>query len=92
MKETELILIFRELMSWDYLLDEHVVKQKKEPNANKRDIERYLVPMKTFWQPLPNFERYDNNIFAPKEEINIKLAREPLRHPLIDSHLTPEHA
>ena len=49
-KETELLMIFRELCSVDLYVPDHVFEQQIVKQKEK--TENYIVPMKTFWKPI----------------------------------------
>jgi hypothetical protein len=50
-KETELLLVFRELEACDFYVPEHVLEQQVNPQKGK-NVEQYLVPMTNFWRPV----------------------------------------
>ena len=63
-KETELLLVFRELMHYnyyapDYLFDREQLIMKKD---KQRAAENYIVPLKTFWRPIELEEYYETNM------------------------------
>ena len=68
MKETELVLIFRELMSWDYSVpdfyfDKDLMLDRK---LQEQLQETYLLPTRTFWRPC-YFDSYrEKNIAHPR--------------------------
>lgn len=55
-RETELLIVFRELMSWDVFVPDHyfdgdrLLKQDKWASSATND--EFLVPIKTFWLPI----------------------------------------
>ena len=55
-RETELLIVFRELMTWDifvpdrYFDGDRLLKQDKWASGATDD--EFLVPMKTFWLPI----------------------------------------
>jgi len=55
-KETELLMILRELMAYDIFAPEHhfdgdrIVRRKKTGGPN--EVSEYLVPLGTFWRPI----------------------------------------
>ncbi len=54
MKESELVLIFRELMSWDfsvpdYYFDQNLMLDRKKQEQLK---DTYMLPIRTFWRPV----------------------------------------
>ena len=58
-KETELVLLYRELMAWDY----HVA----DPFLNlSSPAESYTLPLRTFWKPVYFEEYYEPNLLDPK--------------------------
>ena len=65
MKETELLLIFRELEACDFYVTEHVFQQQVNPQRSGK-AEQYLVPMETFWQPVLVDGEYDPDLNQAK--------------------------
>lgn len=60
-KETELLLVFRELMAYDfyvpdYYFDREALELRRE---RKQAQERYVVPLQTFWKPLEVNEYFE---------------------------------
>lgn len=53
-KETELLLIFRELMAYDYYAPDYMFDREAllRQRENKEATEQYIVPLHTFWRPL----------------------------------------
>jgi len=55
-RETELLIVFRELMTWDVFVPDHyfdgdrLLKQDKWASSATND--EFLVPIKTFWLPI----------------------------------------
>jgi len=69
MKETELVQTFRELMSWDFFLDDHTINKLNMKNVSL--VEDYTVPMNFFWREVNIGDWYENEIFKPTRDIYI---------------------
>ena len=73
MKETELVQTFRELMSWDFFLDDHTINKLNMKNVSL--VEDYTVPMNFFWREVNIGDWYENEIFKPTRDIYIQPER-----------------
>ena len=53
-KETELLLVFRELMAYDFFAPDHLFDRERliRQRENKEAAEQYVIPLNTFWRPL----------------------------------------
>ena len=74
MKETELVLTLREVMSWDYYVPDHyfdsqMMLLRKE---QAKHAEEYTVPMKTFWKPILFEEYHEEDLLNPKFAMRIR--------------------
>ena len=63
-KECELLMAFRELMSYDFYVpdlffDKEMLMRKKE---NKVVTEKFVMPLKTFWRPIEMDEYYEHDM------------------------------
>lgn len=68
MKETELVLIFRELMSCDLYVPDYYFDKTLMLDRKKQEqlMESYILPIRTFWRPV-YFEPYQEpNLMEPK--------------------------
>ncbi|CDW75782.1 UNKNOWN [Stylonychia lemnae] len=59
MRETDLVLSFRELMSWDFYVPDYYFDKEQLIKHNNTLAEVYTVPMKTFWIPVTIDTRYE---------------------------------
>ena len=66
-KETELLLVFRELMEFNYFVPDHYFDREQAASIKKsrEATSLYLVPLKTFWRELVFDEYYEPNLRHP---------------------------
>jgi len=68
LKENELLLIFRELQSWDFNVPDHYFEREhilelQEQEERKR---RFVLPTRTFWRPVFFEKQANQDIMNPK--------------------------
>ena len=65
-KETELLLVFRELMSYDFYVPDHYFDREALELKREKKLaqERYVVPVQTFWKPLEINEYFEYEKFG----------------------------
>lgn len=65
-KETQLLLIFRELMSFDFYVADHYFERDFLELKREKKIaqERYIVPLQTFWKPIEFNEYFEYEKFG----------------------------
>lgn len=95
-KETELLLVFRELMSCDFYVPDHYFdrEQLMRKKEKKQALEQFVVPLKTFWREIELEEYYETDLtdkryfkkVNPMPDIQSKIGQflsKPLRDSLL---------
>jgi hypothetical protein len=88
MKETELVLVFGELMSWDYSVPDYYFDKNLMLDRKRQEQlqETYLLPTRTFWRPVyfDTFKEEDllHPTFARKVRDFSQVPHLPSQHPL----------
>ena len=57
-KETELLLVFRELIAWDFLVDDIYFENLRATQLKKETAETFNIDISTFWKPVELEARY----------------------------------
>lgn len=61
-KESELLLVFREIEACDFYVPDAIFEQQVNPEAKRKKKEQYIVPMETFWKPVMPDGEVDLNL------------------------------
>ena len=57
-------MVFRELMMYDFYVADHFFDREQllRKKENKHALEKYVVPLQTFWRPIAMDEYYETDL------------------------------